>query len=97
MKSPLRAERERRGLTLKAVAHAVSMDQGNLSRVERGEQVPSKELIEALFKYFDGAVTELEIIFPERFAKPSQEASRDVADSDRADGDPMKFEWDMQS
>lgn len=97
MKSPLRAERERRGLTLKAVAHAVSMDQGNLSRVERGEQLPSKELIEALCKYFDGAVTELEIIFPERFANLPQDISRASGDSDRVEVDPADIEWVVQN
>lgn len=74
MKSPLRAERERRGLTLKAVALAVSMDQGNLSRVERGEQIPSKSAIEALCRFFGGAVTELQIIFPERYATATDDS-----------------------
>jgi ribosome-binding protein aMBF1 (putative translation factor) len=67
MKSPLRQAREKRGLTLKDVASGVSMDPGNLSRVERGEQVPSKDIVEALARFFDNSVTELEIIYPERF------------------------------
>ena len=67
MKSPLRQARESRGLTLKDVANGVSMDPGNLSRVERGEQVPSKEVVEALAKFFGNSVTELQIIYPERF------------------------------
>lgn len=67
MKTPLRQARESRGLTLKEVANGVAMDPGNLSRVERGEQVPSKEIVEALAKFFDNNVTELEIIYPERF------------------------------
>lgn len=67
MKSPLRLARERRRLTLKQVADAVAMDPGNLSRVERGEQVPSKELLAALVKFFGNLVTELQIIYPERF------------------------------
>lgn len=67
MKSPLRQARESRGLTLKDVANGVSMDPGNLSRVERGEQVPSKEVVEALARFFGNSVTELQIIYPERF------------------------------
>jgi transcriptional regulator with XRE-family HTH domain len=68
MISPLRAVREKCGLNLKTVADAVSTDPGNLSRVERGEQTPSKELAEALCKYFDHALTEIEIFYPERYA-----------------------------
>ena len=73
MKTPLRAARERRGLTLKEVADKVLMDQGNLSRVERGEQVPSKDAIDSLCKFFDG-VTEMEIIYPERYLQASDAA-----------------------
>src|SRR4051794_9335514 len=80
MKSPLRLARERRGLTLKQVADAVSMDPGNLSRVERGEQMPAKELVAALVKFFDNLVTELQIIFPERFDADATEAQQAAAD-----------------
>jgi transcriptional regulator with XRE-family HTH domain len=72
MKSPLRQARERRGLTLKAVADHVAMDQGNLSRVERGEQTPSKELAESLCKFFGHEVTEMQIIYPERYVQPPE-------------------------
>lgn len=80
MKSPLRLARERRGLTLKQVADAVSMDPGNLSRVERGDQMPSKELVAALVKFFGNLVTELQIIFPERFDSEQVEAEQAAAD-----------------
>lgn len=69
MKSPLRLVREKRGLTLKAVADAVAMDQGNLSRVERGEQTPSTETAEALTKFFGHEVSEMQILYPERYVK----------------------------
>ncbi|HCE07018.1 MAG TPA: XRE family transcriptional regulator [Oxalobacteraceae bacterium] len=75
MKSPLRQARERRGLTLKAVADHVSMDQGNLSRVERGEQTPSKELVASLCKFFGHEVTEMQIIYPERYVSPQADQS----------------------
>ncbi len=70
MKSPLRRAREQRGLTLKEVADRVAVDPGNLSRVERGEQTPSKETIDALCKYFGNTITEIQIIYPERFLSP---------------------------
>ena len=68
MISPLRVARESRGETLQAVAIAIGVDPGNLSRIERGTQTPSKDLIERLVRYYGGEVSEVEIIFPERFA-----------------------------
>ncbi|MET3122624.1 putative transcriptional regulator [Oxalobacteraceae bacterium GrIS 2.11] len=70
MTTPLRLARERRGFTLKHVADSVDMDPANLSRVERGEQIPSKETVAALAKFFGHEVTEMQIIFPERYALP---------------------------
>jgi len=60
--------REKSGKTIQQVAAEVGIDAGNLSRIERGTQTPSKDLTERLAKYFSGEVTEIEIIFPERFA-----------------------------
>lgn len=67
--SPLKKARLKRELTLQQVSSAVGTDTGNLSRIERGIQIPSKELAEALVKYYDNEVTETQIIYPERFAE----------------------------
>lgn len=48
--------RKSRGLSLAAVAEKVGTDAGNLSRVEKGEQVPKRELARALFEFYGGAV-----------------------------------------
>jgi transcriptional regulator with XRE-family HTH domain len=66
--SPLKKARLKRELTLQQVSSAVGTDTGNLSRIERGIQIPSKELAEALVKFYDSEVTETQIIYPERFA-----------------------------
>jgi transcriptional regulator with XRE-family HTH domain len=68
MNSPLKQARLKRELTLQQVANEVGIDTGNLSRIERGHQIPSKELAEKLVKFFDNEVTETQIIYPERFA-----------------------------
>ncbi|WP_258129214.1 helix-turn-helix domain-containing protein [Achromobacter anxifer] len=68
MTTPLRRAREQRKLTIQQLATAADMDPGNLSRIERGIQVPSKGLAEKLSQALDGAVSEIEIIYPERFA-----------------------------
>lgn len=73
MNSPLRKARKARGLTLEDVAAKVGTDTGNLSRIERGQQA-SKDMVDKLVKFFDGQVTELQIIYPERFANDDDTA-----------------------
>lgn len=48
--------RKSRGLSLDQVAGIVGTDPTNLSRVEKGAQVPKRELARALFEFYDGAV-----------------------------------------
>ena len=84
MDSPLKLARKKRKLTLHQVATALGIDTGNLSRIERGLQVPSKELTEKIVKFFGKGMTETKIIFPERFTnsdeakEPSEQADRRV-------------------
>lgn len=56
------------GQTLEDVARAVGIDSGNLSRIERGRQTPGRDLAARLSEHFGGRVTEMEIIYPERYA-----------------------------
>lgn len=66
-KTPLRIAREGRGLTILKVAGELGLDPGNLSRIERGAQVPSLDVAEQLAKFFDGKVTEMQILYPKRY------------------------------
>lgn len=52
-----------------------AVDSGNLSRVERGVQRASAPLAENLSKVFDGAVTEIHILYPERFPDSGEQAA----------------------
>jgi len=74
MKSPLRQIRERKGQTIVEVGRAVSLDPGNLSRIENCKQKASTELAEKLAKHFDNEITEMEILYPDRFAAPEASA-----------------------
>lgn len=67
METPLRKLRTERGLTITQVANAVNCDYGNLSRIERGKQVPSIALAERLSNFFDKKVTEMEILYPHKY------------------------------
>jgi transcriptional regulator with XRE-family HTH domain len=67
MKSPLRQIRERKGQTIVEVGHAVSVDPGNLSRVENCKQKASTDLAEKLARHFDNEISEMEILYPGRF------------------------------
>lgn len=48
--------RKSRGLSLADVAREVGTDQANLSRVEKGAQMPKRPLARQLFKFYDGRV-----------------------------------------
>lgn len=67
MINPIKAIRRERGQTLAAVADAVKTDVGNLSRIENCKQTASPDLAERLAKHFGYAVTEIQILYPERF------------------------------
>lgn len=86
MNSPLKQARLKLKLTLQQVANAVGIDTGNLSRIERGLQVPSKELAERLVKFFDNEVTETQIIYPERFSEPPDTPSAQYTGPERRIG-----------
>lgn len=67
MKSPLRRIRERKGQTIVEVSRAVHTDPGNLSRIESGKQKASTDLAEKLAQHFAHEVTEIEILYPQRY------------------------------
>jgi transcriptional regulator with XRE-family HTH domain len=48
--------RKARGLSLDVVAAKVKTDPTNLSRVEKGQQMPKRELARSLFFFYDGTV-----------------------------------------
>lgn len=61
--------RKSRGLSLDKVAKEVGTDPTNLSRVEKGQQVPKRELARALFDFYDQAVPLGAIYDPEHYAQ----------------------------
>jgi transcriptional regulator with XRE-family HTH domain len=75
MKSPLRQIRERKGQTIVEVSRAVSIDPGNLSRVENGKQKASTELAEKLAQHFGNEISEMEILYPDRFMLSTADVS----------------------
>ena len=69
MQTPLRKVRVEKGLTIAEVAIATNLDVGNLSRIERGIQVTSLDTAEKLSQYFNGLITEMEILYPQRYTE----------------------------
>ncbi|ETD45788.1 TPA: helix-turn-helix domain-containing protein [Pseudomonas aeruginosa] len=57
--SIIRKARKARGLTLEALAHQVDSDTGNLSRIERGKQGASQELLAKILSILDLSLTGL--------------------------------------
>jgi len=77
MKSPLRIAREKQDMTLQDLAAKVDSDVGNLSRIERGKQIPSGELAAKICAQFPaGEITELHLIYPERYTQPEEEPAQ---------------------
>lgn len=77
--TPLKRARIARKWTLADVSARLAklgdtIDSGNLSRVERGVQRASTALAENLSWVFDGEVTEIHILYPERFTGASEAA-----------------------
>ncbi len=48
--------RLKRGLSLAKVAREVGTDVANLYRIERGDQIPKRDLARALFKFYEGEI-----------------------------------------
>ena len=68
LETPLRRIRRARKFTLKYIAEKIQTDTGNLSRIEQGKQI-SVVLAERLAKFFDGEITEAEILYPDRYSE----------------------------
>ena len=70
--SPLRLIRKRNGYSLQQVCLIVGMDNGHLSRIERGEKT-SADLAERLSTFFKREISEIEILYPERYCTIAQQ------------------------
>lgn len=64
--SPLRNIRKLNGYSLQHVCLKVGVDNGHLSRIERGEKT-SPDLAERLSSFFKNEISEIEILYPERY------------------------------
>jgi transcriptional regulator with XRE-family HTH domain len=60
--------RKARKLSLEQVAESVGTDQANLSRVEKGRQVPKRPLARALWEFYGGRVPLAAIYDPEFYS-----------------------------
>jgi len=67
MDTPLRKMRVETGLTLADLALATEIDVGNLSRIERGKQLTSLKTAERLSQFFGGKISEMQILYPQRY------------------------------
>lgn len=70
--SPLRNIRKANGFSLQHVCRGVGVDNGHLSRIERGEKT-SSELAEKLSAFFNKEISEIEILYPERYITVTQQ------------------------
>lgn len=92
MDTPLRKIRLERGLTLTEVSRATDIDEGNLSRLERNAQRASPDKAEILSKFYEGGISELEIIYPERFMGKEPPVAGDDGHDGSRDGEKVIVE-----
>ena len=67
--TPLKRIRQQKGLTLQVLAKLVESNTGNLSRIEHGKIVPTARLAERLAAVFAPELTEIHLLYPERFMR----------------------------
>jgi len=65
MTTKLKAVRKARKLSVRQVARDVDTHPQNYNRIERGEQVPKRDLARRIFEYYQGEVTLGEVYDPE--------------------------------
>ncbi len=66
--TPLRKLRkQKKGLAGTSIALAIGIDASHYYGIEKGTSTASPELAEKISRYFGGAITELQILYPERF------------------------------
>jgi DNA-binding XRE family transcriptional regulator len=67
MATPLKRERQKRNMTTEELAVAVGVRQPTINRIENARKKASPALAHKLAKFFNGAVTRDEILFPEEY------------------------------
>lgn len=68
MDTPLKTAREKRKLSVTDLCKRLGTHPQNFYRIERSEQAPKKELARAIYEFFGGEVSYMDIYDPE-FAK----------------------------
>jgi transcriptional regulator with XRE-family HTH domain len=77
--TPLRSVRTQRGETLRDVCAQVGLPISSLSRIERLLQRATPESASRLARYYQYAVNEVQILYPERFMPTQGRQSRPLA------------------
>lgn len=70
----LRNWRKRRNVSIEAMATAIGVSIGSLSRIERGEQWPPRETFARIFEVTDGEVTANDFVSPSPSPKDGEAA-----------------------
>jgi transcriptional regulator with XRE-family HTH domain len=82
MATPLKIEREKRGLSTQSIADALGVSQPTISRIENGMKRASPTLAKRIAQYLGAPLTYDQILFPEEYVetkKPSRAPRREKA------------------
>ena len=75
MNTPLKEAREKRGLTQREVATAVHIDPTFYGRLENMKAGASTDVAAALARFFGHEITEMQILYPERYVTEEESAT----------------------
>lgn len=62
--------RKLKGDSQDAMGKVTGSDQATISRIERGERLPTPEQASLISQYFDGALSELHLLIPAKYPAP---------------------------
>lgn len=71
MDTPLKVAREGRKLSVTDLCEKITCHPQNYYRIERGEQIPKRDLAREIYEFFGGSVSLAEIYDPEYAAQIS--------------------------
>lgn len=72
--TPLRLARVKRALSLADAAAGIGTTAAQLSNIETAKHRPTAGLAERISQFFGGEVSEMEILYPERFMNKEKAA-----------------------
>lgn len=70
----IRVRRDARKLTQRQMAEVVGIQQSTFNKIELGQRIPTTEQATEIAKFFEYELTELHLLYPDRYPAPQAPA-----------------------